>query len=502
VSARGAWALGVALAIGAGTAAVGWSAGLAQAPGPVASVAPIAQQPACPLLDRSEVAAAIGSSIEEAQDLGLNADDTGWITECVYWRHQYHDQAPLDVTLASGPTYLARFDDIRTEPETSPIGDLGDDAVLRLSTVWGLDQPVGALFVRIGDAVIGLSLGIVDITDDGTLIQAGDGPAQKAILLDLARTAIGHLTGPRVETAKTCQLLSVEDAASLTGAPLTSTEDVDEHDEWGPACHYTAGDENVLLFVGVNRQPDAASRFDACSESGQPVPGVGEDAFIGQGDCRYVKIGFYGIEQPLMTRSGDLVLTVAQPMNDPTGWIARLTAVARQVLQELGVDPGTVPTPVSEQALGHPCGLISDAEVSTIVGEPITSTYEEPSTPDYPVGDCEFHAGDGGFVPFDLQISAGPDALRQWGAYRGYERGDKMPVEGIGDEALSETSEGYADQPLVRLMVLSGDAVLELAMGTIREAADYSTEIAPGTPDQQLEMLRELADIILPRLRQ
>jgi hypothetical protein len=470
---------------------------------------------ACELLDPAEVADAMGTSIDANEDVfgTVVQDRTGWLSECIYLRLSDTFVTSLDVTVAGGPGYEPVFEDLRTGPYASPIEDLGDDAVLRLTPVWGLDQPVGSLFVRVGDTYLGLSLGIVDMTRSGALVQAGDGEAQAAILLTLARIALGRLgggSGPEPEpspspvTPRICEMLSLEDAASVIGEPLAAAEQLEENDEWGPACHYRTDDGRVLLFLGVWTGPEAVSRFDACD--GEPVLGVGESAIIGTGPgCGAVYVGSYFIEQPLVTRSGDTVVAVGA-VTEETGGVNRIgsreaqVAIARQLLEHLGLDAGEAPTPLDPAILEHACSLVAEDELAGIVGATITSTVEYQPSPGYPKGGCQYSwAKDGNEGWLGLSISAGEEALEEWGSFRTWARGNKVPVEGLGDEALTEGTEMYdTDQPLVSVWVLVGDAVLLLNMGPER-LPDY-TQRAPGTPEEQLAMLRQVAEVILPRL--
>ena len=468
--------------------------------GALPSAGPMPRRSACELLSESEVAQAIGSSIDEGLEWAGEADESGWLSQCLYRRN--FEQAPLDLTLASGPSYVATFDDILLDPAATPLDGVGDEAVIRLSTVWGLDQPVGALFARAGGVVVGLTLGIVDVTEDGTLVQVGDAARQQQVLMALATIAIGRLDEPLVESAKLCDLLSAADASSLAGESLASSEEIDQGADPGPGCLYRSGDNSFQLFIGVDRRPEATSRYESCQTTGAPVPGTGVDAFVGQGDCGLIQLGFYVFQGPLFSRSGDAIVTVGLFSERGSRSLDSLIGIARSVYERLGLDAGPPPPPpVAEQALAHPCDLISLDEVSAIVGEPITSTLEQPASSGYPLAECDYLAGDGRFVPLVLWLSAGEYALQAWSTYRSDGSG-KVPVEGIGDDALSQDL-GYADLPLVRLWVLSGDAVLQLDMGTVGVSADGSTDIVlGGTADEQLAMLRQLAQIILPRLRQ
>ena len=148
----------------------------------------INKTPACELVFKAEAGDAIGTTLEatQAQDsTGDNGD--GWLSECTYWRHVYFDQAPLAITLADGPTYVAQFDDLRDQPDTTSVDGLGDEGFMRISSIYGLDQPVGSYFVRLGDAVLGVALGIVDISDEGVPVLTGDATRQEQILTESRR---------------------------------------------------------------------------------------------------------------------------------------------------------------------------------------------------------------------------------------------------------------------------------------------------------------------------
>lgn len=452
----------------------------------------IAQTQACKLIFNAEAAAAIGTSIETSQEQAASSDETGWFSDCVYYRHVFFDEAPLDVTLAAGDQYVSRFEDMKTEPDTSSQSNLGDDAVLRMSTIDGLDGPVGALFVRLGNAVLGLSLGIVDVADGGGVVLAGDAARQQQILTNLAGIAIARLTGPPLEPAKTCRLLSLADAAALTGDTFASAEDVDEHDALGPNCQYKGDNGRIVLLLSVNSAATAMSRFETCKQNGTPLVGAGDEAIQGRGDCGALVVNFLPLQPVVMVRSGETIITVAQasPNNNDESPDPGV-AIARKVLLQLGLDPGITPAPTAYDVLAHACSLVSQDQVGSIIGEPITNTEERS-------GVCEFHSGaDGLYTPLFLGISVGADAVSQ---FPNYKNPDTVPLAGVGDEAYSETFPGddsYA--ATVRIYVLSGQTVLLLFMDASKQAAD-GAYLAPGTPPEQIQMLTQLAQLILPQL--
>jgi hypothetical protein len=472
--------------------------GAISSPGSSATAAgPIAQKSACELIFKDEASAAIGVSIEAPQEIAANSDEGGWLSDCAYWRHGFFDQAPMDVTLASGATYLARFEDIRAEDGVSSIPGVGDEALFRLSTISGLDGPIGALFVRAGDAVIGLSLGIVDLTDSGGMVLAGDADKQQQILVDLAGIAVRRLTSPAPEAASICALIGLDQAAGIVGLPLSAAEDLDNHDAWGPSCQYKGSDGTPELFVSVNSRPTGQQNFETCKANGETVLGVGEDAFYDISACP-IQVAYQYIGNPLMARSGDTVIAVGEAGKLESQKSREvIKAVARLVLEKLGFDPGTTPRPIAADALVHPCSLVSEAEVSSAVGVAIAS-HTEWSAQEGVEALCYYLTADNA-QPLHLRLGTGQSVVREFSDYTRYGAG-YTPVDGVGDEALQFQSAGEADQPLVSLYVRSGETVLELYLGGNGESADTFKLIAPGTPAEQLEILRGLAQLILPRL--
>ena len=235
--------VGLALVIGATVA----GAASAQAPGPAASASPVEPRSACELLDADATSEVLELPVFRGEDLsGVIVDDDGWLSQCAFFGGLETFLPVLDVTLASGPAYADLFGDLRLEPESETIADLGDEAVLRLIDVWGLDEPVGSLHVRVGETVIGLQLGIVGVGTGGALAQPGDGTRQAEILMDLARMASANMDPASVPITQVCQALSVADAAAVVGMPLVTALDVAENDDWGPACHYADADGRVL----------------------------------------------------------------------------------------------------------------------------------------------------------------------------------------------------------------------------------------------------------------
>lgn len=463
---------------------------------------PIAEMPACELLFKSEVAAAVGVSVEHSQEMSASSDDLGWLSDCVFYRHPYFDQAPLDLTLAAGDRYVVLFNELRTAPETSSRPGLGDEAFVRMSTIAGLDGPLGAMFVRIGSTVIGLSLGITDVTADGGLVLAGDSARQEQILADLAGLAIQRLTQPPVESAKTCALLSVEDVAGLTGVTEPEAIDVDEHDIWGPACQFKGSGVFTDLIVAVNTQPAASENFATCQAAGESVFGLGDEAFLDRGQC-VMRVGSFFISSPLMIRSGNTVIAIAISFDGALTNFSNvdgLSAIGRLMLQHLGLNPGTPLATVDPAALDQPCDLVSDGDVSSILGVTIGAHFGRGEAENAGQALCIYSVAETSIQPLTLTLVRGDEAVREFGNKTVYQPDRYTIVPGIGDAALTDQHQSETDQPLVSLYVRRGDAVLTLSMGPIRQSADLLSYVAPGTPAEQLEMLRQLAGIILPRL--
>lgn len=464
--------------------------------------APIAPLPACGLIFKSEVAAAIGVSIEHSQEMSASSDATGWLSDCVYYRHAHFDQAPLDLTLAAGDPYVVLFDELRSAPETSSRSGLGDEAFVRMSTIAGLDGPLGAMFVRIGSTVIGLSLGITDLTDDGGLVLAGDSARQEQILADLARLAIQRLTQPPVEAAKTCALLTIADIAGLTGVTEPEATDVDEHDIWGPACQYKGSGVFIDLNVAVSTQPAATENFATCQAAGETVFGLGDEAFLDHGPC-VMRVGSFFISSPLMIRSGSTVIAIAISIDGALSNFSNvdgLSAIGRLVLQHLGLNPGTPLATVDPAAFNQPCDLVSDGDVSSILGVTIGAHFGRGEAENAGQALCIYSAAEISIQPLTLTLVRGDEAVQEFGNKTLFQPDRYTTVPGIGDAALTDQYQSETDQPLVSLYVRRGDAVLTLRMGPVRQSDDFLSYVAPGTPAEQLDMLRQLAGIILPRL--
>jgi hypothetical protein len=459
--------------------------------------APIAQRSACELVFKDEASAAIGVSIEAPQEIATNSDADGWLSDCAYWRHEFHDEVPIDVTLASGGVYLARFDEIRTQDGVVSLTGVGDEALFRLTTISGLDGPIGALFVRVGSTVIGLSLGIVDVTDSGGLLLAGDGNAQQQILTGLAAIAVHRLTSAAAPAAETCQLISVEQASQFTGIAISAAEELDNHDAWGPSCRYNSSDGSAELFISVNPRPTGMQNFDACKPTGEQVLGVGDDAYYDTSKCP-ILVGHDYVANPLMARTGNTVVAVglgSQVDFDRAKEIAK--EIGRLVLGNLGLNPGSTPAPVAGYALDHPCSLASELEVGATVGVPIATSYER-SAVDGQEATCFYALADSNLYPLNVRLGTGQNSVREFNDEKAFE--GFLSVDGIGDEALQSQVQIDSDQPLVTLHVRSGETLLDLSLGGNGHSTETFKVIAPGTPDEQLLILRQLAELMLPRL--
>lgn len=457
----------------------------------------IASKPACDLVFKDEATAALGVEITVTDNFEQIADDgAGGLSDCLYKLHASGDIAPLEITLAIGDPYLADFEAMKQTGNVSGLSGVGDEALLRLSPVWGLDGPIGALFVKSSNAVLGLTLGIAGFGDGGSAILIGDGDRQREVLVGLAGIALTRLTAPAPAAANTCALISPEQAAGIIGVPLTSAEDVDNHDAWGAECHYRSG-EDVELFISVNSRPSGRQKFEECRSGGITVLGVGDEAFYDVSTCTIV-VGFRAIGNSLLVRSGETLLVVGEGGQLEYERAREvIVEVARLALQQLGLDPGVTPPPVAADALVHPCTLVTDAEVGAAVGVDIPTHYER-SAVDGLGATCYFALAGSNLFPLYLSLGTGQIAVAGFSDNR--TSAGFTPVDGLGDEALQSQLQTDSDQPLVSLYVRSGETVLELHLGGNGQSAETFKVLAPGTPAEQLEILRGLAQLILPRL--
>jgi hypothetical protein len=481
-----------------------------QSPGPPspagsdASVTTIAQMPACQLIFKTEAAAAIGVPIEQSQEEGGESDPEGWRSECVYYRQPSFDQAPLDVTIASGARYRAVFDDLKTEPGSTVRSGLGDEAFLRMSTIAGLDEPVGALFIRLGNALIGLSLGIVDLTDDGGMTLAGDAAAQAQMLDSLAALAVSRLASPPTPAPKTCPLVAVADVVGLSGVSVASAEDIDEHDVWGPACQYKTADDVMQLDITVNHGPTAQANFEACKVGANAVVGAGDEAFRTVRPCT-INIGGRFISEPFIVRAGDTYIAVAINEIGELGYahVPDLDLkLARLTLERLGLKVGTTPSPTGFDILAHPCALVPADQAGSIMHEAITETSETAITVDGPGGGCEYSTAAGSlYPPLTVGVTIG-DADARWATAGDLSKDEHVPLPGLGDEAFSETFPPDPPfDPTVHVYVRRGELILQLFSDAV-PTTDGERWVAAGTAAEQLQMLTQLAQLILPQLPQ
>ena len=481
-------------------------------PGPVSSSGPvpstaatltIARTSACSLIFKAEAADAIGVEIADTLEVSAANDETGWLSDCAYRRQIYADQTPMELTLAAGDRYVALYDDLKGQDGVSSAAGLGDEALLRMTTVPGLPGPVGSISVRIGNAVLGVALGIVGLAENGDIELAGDASTQERVLRDLATLALTRLTGPPEVSAKTCELLSAPDLSALVGLSIAAAIDADEHDVWGPACRYmdatgpNANEKWIDFWIAVSSTAAARAHADDCRASGTIVPGLGDDAFFG---CD-VKIGFSFSADPLIVRTGDRVIAVGNSdihgINGPDTR-DKVIAVARALLAKLGGTSAT-PPPVQGNFLAQPCALLTDAEVGSIVGAKITEHFENSADAGRTHAICQFTTGISGVDPLLVTLGQGDVAL---GTFNGDVKRNPnwQPLAGLGDEAFTQQTTNETDQPLVAVTIRKGDLVLELRLGPIRQSADFLSYVAPGTPDQQITMLRQLVGLILPRI--
>ena len=473
---------------------------------PVASVAPVAIQkiPGCQLVFAAEAATAIGVPISEAQEQTVSQADGGWVVDCVYWGTiGYHDQAPMELTVATGSAAIEQFDALKGENGVTSRAGLGDEALLRTTTFAGLDGPIVSLFVRVGDAVLGVSLGIAGLTDDGVLTLAGDAAAQERIVDSVAAMALGRLTSAPVQGARTCDLLSLADASTIARVSLDSAADGDMHDVWGPTCTYTAA-SHPDLFVSVNGTAAAKAQFSSCSSGGDVVPGLGDAAAYGppgRMDCTTDLDGVF-FTDPLLVRAGDVIVTIAARPDGVTDtpqfqWHDRAEALARHVLAKLGVAPGPTSAPFAASSMEHPCALVSDVELAAIVGHSPASDTERAADQTGADARCIYWLETSVSTTLYLNLSHNAEALQAFADLKSDSR--YTPAAGVGDEAFTLEIDGAADRPLLEMDLRQGGSVLQLSLGGIGTTSDGRL-IAPGDLAAEMAMLRQLATLVLQRL--
>jgi hypothetical protein len=415
---------------------------------PVAvAIAPVT---ACDLLFKAEASAALGITIGTAQSTSSESDDEGWDNDCLYRRQSFCDLAPLQLEIASGQRYFDAFESLKLGEDVTPVTGVGDEALARLSTIWGLPGQVAALYVKSGGAVMDLSLGVADLAPDGSPLLVGDAGKQQQALLDLAAIVVGR--------------------------------------------RYNGADGNVELLVAVNSQPAAVPHYDECKANFETIIGVGQEALYSV-SCP-IQVEFQSINNPLLVRSGATVVAVGEGGQMETEQARALEVdVARLVLQRLGLDPGSTPGPVASSVLVHPCALVSNAEVAAAVGVEIVNQSES-SAGENVNAMCTYRTADEN-EPLRMDVGTGQYALQ---AFANLRNNPSYPaVEGVGDEAYSTQYAVESDQPLVSLSVRKGETVLDLSLGGNSYSADGKL-VAPGTPAEQLTLLRGLAELILPRV--
>jgi hypothetical protein len=261
----------------------------------------VAQMPPCQLVTRDEAATALGVEIMGLEPIeDAVADRSSWLGECLFFTDE--EFVPLTLGLGIGPTYLDRFNTLRSAPDVRPTSGLGDEGFVRMSTIAGLDGPVGAQYVRTRDAVIAVSLGIVGVRGDGGLELVGDAAAQERVLGMLGATALARLTGTEPDPIATptpapfgsvtplpidpaalehpCSLLSDAEVGTITAM------DIAEHLEWSEdssgqdaRCRYLAESGWAPLQVRIAHGPDAVTEFRGLLGPGaREVSGVGDRA--------------------------------------------------------------------------------------------------------------------------------------------------------------------------------------------------------------------------------
>ena len=287
-------------------------------------VVTIARMPACGLVLAAEVIAAVGIPIEEAEEVPGATDPSSWLSDCIYWRQESREQAPLKVTLAAGPAYLDVFAALRGADGVTAAEGLGDESFVRMVTVPGLDQPLGSLYVRLGNSLLVLAFGIVGVGADGGLQLAGDSAAQSAMLTDLAGFAIARLIGQPVASpretpggaplpvneaalAHPCGLVSDAEVGAIVGVQIENHEELSARaDKTGATCDYRMELIGNPLTVRLGQGETAVQNFNADIrgiEGWAPVPGLGDEAFT-QPDP------YYGDESFVVVaiRKGNVVL--------------------------------------------------------------------------------------------------------------------------------------------------------------------------------------------------
>jgi hypothetical protein len=472
---------------------------------PSGSAGPVAIQemPACQLVFAAEAATAIGVPIAEAFEQQMSPPENGWLVDCLYLGTAGSlNQASLELTVGAGTTAIDQFNALKGATGVTSRAGLGDEALLRATTFPGLDGPVVSLFVRVGDAVIAVSLGIVGLSDDGALLLAGDAATQERIADAIATIALGRLTTAPVVGTRTCDLLTQAEASAITGASYESAADGDLHDVWGPTCTYTAR-AHPDLFVSVNGTAAAQGQFGSCSSDGEVVPGLGDAATYprpGPALCEPALDGTFFVE-PLLVRAGDVIVTVAarpDGVTDTPGsaWHERAEAIARHILAKLGVAPGPTAPPFTGSSLEHPCALASEAEVATIIGTAPAGHSESAADSDGNNASCYYWI-DNGVIPLTLILGHGSEAQQAFAEVKQDSR--YVATAGIGDEAYTIEADDAADKPLLSIEIRVGASVLSLSLGGIGKTQD-GTLMAPGDVQAQTTMLRQLADLILPRL--
>ena len=153
-----------------------------------------------------------------------------------------------------------------------------------------------------------------------------------------------------------------------------------------------------------------------------------------------------------------------------------------------------VPVPAATASPPDACGLLSDEDVRTVHGQPVSQRVPSaPATRRFHVSQCVYRTPD---LTHSVSVAVtSPLPAAPAGAVRAYwkerftpppapgKKGPPRPVPDIGDEAF-----WVGDRRAGALYVLTGDAFVRLSVGGIGEEAP------------RLERTKALASRIIPRL--
>ena len=134
--------------------------------------------------------------------------------------------------------------------------------------------------------------------------------------------AASAAAAPPAQNADTCSLVSKADAETALGEPVGSPRPRSSATSSG--CVYTSLSGSARLDVAVFHYPDAAAalaQYQRFSNSGQPVPGLGDQA-RGAGYLAVLK--------------GSVLISVSMPVADKQpDQFGAVQALARKVLSKL-----------------------------------------------------------------------------------------------------------------------------------------------------------------------